>query len=903
MRFYLQVFLLSFFTWVQVWGQQIQGYVYDEATKEPLIGVNVFYKEKGIAHGTISDVNGHYELAIPNLKEAILNFSYLGYETVQIPVSLSGNRTRTQDVYLKIQSNVMDEVVVSVGRYEQKLSDVTVSMELLKANEINRQSPKDLTSVLKNLSGVEINDNQPSVRGGTGWTYGVGSRCLVMVDGMSVMTPGTGEINWNMVPMESIEQVEVLKGASSVLYGSSALNGLIHVRTKRPNLEPATSINMMGGLYSKADEGTPMYGSVDLSHTRRIKNLDLTLGGNLLWDDGYRESNYNHRVHLGAGLTFHDPNIEGLSYGANINYLYNDYAAFFMWRSPEEYYKQSPLANMGRREHDFYIDPFLTFTNTEKGTTHRLRGRFFRRQNSIINHASDKTLTGILSNMGFQQSSIPELTNLVQNWQTQLLPRFLPYAPQLLNGQVSGLMNELGGLINQYFPNAQYADAMDLMSWIMKHEMPTNGTMEDWMNYANQTTPATDPGDPDQTYCYNLDYQYSKKFDHSQFTVGGMFEHLYAKSQITGTHKSDNVAIFMQYDHKFFDRLNVSAGMRWEYYRVDDFYREAETNIFGAKVPVKPVFRGGLNYELAEASFLRFSIGQGYRYPSVTEKFILKDIGGVGAYPNPELKAETGYNVELGLKQGYKLGNLAGFIDLAGFYSRYKNMIEFRMGTFNNTTLEYIDSTAKLIDAIMSKSGVGFGAQFTNVSRAEIYGIDLSTTGSYAFTPKSRLNYSLGYVYTNPIDMDNDARRLEEEANTDLMAMRNKSNDSKYLKYRQKHTVKAVLDWEWNRFSVGTNMAWRSKTLATDYFWVDEREKSDQELMDYLRLMLYGDLHNYWIENNNGYFTMDLRAGMNITPNIGVQALINNVLDTRYCGRPMDVAAPRTFVVKLNMKF
>ena len=212
MRFYLQVFLLSFFTWVQVWGQQIQGYVYDEATKEPLIGVNVFYKEKGIAHGTISDVNGHYELAIPNLKEAILNFSYLGYETVQIPVSLSGNHTRTQDVYLKIQSNVMDEVVVSVGRYEQKLSDVTVSMELLKANEINRQSPKDLTSVLKNLSGVEINDNQPSVRGGTGWTYGVGSRCLVMVDGMPVMTPGTGEINWNMIPMESIEQVEVLKG-------------------------------------------------------------------------------------------------------------------------------------------------------------------------------------------------------------------------------------------------------------------------------------------------------------------------------------------------------------------------------------------------------------------------------------------------------------------------------------------------------------------------------------------------------------------------------------------------------------------------------------------------------------------------------------------------------------------
>ena len=113
---------------------------------------------------------------------------------------------------------------------------------------------------------------------------------------------------------------------------------------------------------------------------------------------------------------------------------------------------------------------------------------------------------------------------------------------------------------------------------------------------------------------------------------------------MTGQHSSDNVATFLQYDHKFIDRLNVSVGVRLEYYRVDDFYREAETKIFGAKVPVKPVFRGGLNYELGEYSFIRASFGQGYRYPSVTEKFILKDIGGVGAFPNAELKAEQGYD-------------------------------------------------------------------------------------------------------------------------------------------------------------------------------------------------------------------------------------------------------------------
>ena len=75
----------------------------------------------------------------------------------------------------------------------------------------------------------------------------MGSRCLILVDGMSVLTPGSGEINWNMIPMENVDQVEVLKGASSVLYGSSALNGLNHVKTKRPGLEPVTQVNVQGG--------------------------------------------------------------------------------------------------------------------------------------------------------------------------------------------------------------------------------------------------------------------------------------------------------------------------------------------------------------------------------------------------------------------------------------------------------------------------------------------------------------------------------------------------------------------------------------------------------------------------------------------------------------------------------
>lgn len=899
-------FLILFFLMMShlSFGQEVKGYVRDAETKETLAGVNVYYKDQGEMRGVVSDANGYYELKVKNGR-TVLSFSYLGYETITLPVRAKTGESLNRDIALKMQSNLMDEVIVSVGRYEQKLSDITVSMDLLKSDEIIRQSPKNLSDVLKTVPGVDIIDSQPSIRGGTGWTYGVGSRCLVLVDGLTVLTPGTGEINWNMVPIERAEQVEVVKGASSILYGSSALNGMIHVKTKRPSEKPETIINLQGGIYGTPHYAdTPFYGGVDISHTRRIKNFDLSVGANTLIDDGYRENNYNRRVHLGANLTYNDPKKPGLNYGANFNYLYNDYTGFFMWRSPEEYYVQSPMANMGRRENTFFIDPFLNYTNSEKGTTHRFRGRFFYRASKIISHSTDKTLIDILDNMGVSVSSITETANLLENWQTTLLPTLLTHVPEVMNGSYSGLMDDIIDMGSTLLPTATSADLIDLMSWIMGHTpFPDTDNLGSWLVDALEPTEESDPGRADRTYSYNLDYQYSKKFDNSQLTVGGTFEHLHVDSETTGEHSSDNLAAFLQYDHKFWDRLNLSVGLRVEYYRVDEHYREAETDIFGLDIPIKPVFRGGLNYQLGDDTYIRGSFGQGYRFPSVTEKFIIKDIGGVGAYPNLDLKAERGYNLELGIKQRYEWGNLKGFFDAAGYYTRYKDMIEFRFGAFNGTTYEYIDSTSDLIEAITSDDGIAFGAQFTNVENAEIYGVDLSLDGTYDFNPDTRLNYTLGYVFTNPIDMDAEERQIEEEANDDPLAMRAKSNDSKYLKYRQKHTFKAVLDLEWKRFNAGTNMTWKSKTLAVDYFIVDEREKDEMDLMDYARLLLYGNLHDYWIENNTGFFTMDVRAGVKVTDNLHLQALVNNVWDNRNSDRPMNVSAPRTFVLQVGLNF
>ena len=84
---------------------------------------------------------------------------------------------------------------------------------------------------------------------------------------------------------------------------------------------------------------------------------------------------------------------------------------------------------------------------------------------------------------------------------------------------------------------------------------------------------------------------------------------------------------------------------------------------------------------------------------------------------------------------------------------------------------------------------------------------------------------------------------------------------------------------------------------------VDERTKAEPNLMDYMRSMLPGNLHAPRAENFKGYIVMALRVGMKVSKNIHVQGLVNTLLNKRYSARPMDVGAPRTFILQVGANF
>lgn len=936
-KIYTIITLLIIFTG-SVAGQVLKGHIYDAQTNEPLVGVNISYKMKSNTQGVISNIEGAYEINLPE-GGVDLVFSYVGYENVLVPLVIGRNDVMRKDIYMKPGTNLLEDVVVSAGRFEQKLSDITVSMDLLKATDIAKQSPTDLTSTLKTLPGVDITDKQPSIRGGSGWTYGVGARSLILVDGMSALSPGAGVINWNTIPMENVEQVEVMKGASSVLYGSSALNGVINIRTKRPGLTPKTRLNAYVGIYGNPTNDSyqwsdksfwkegkyevepflrrsiltgvrnPIYEGVDFSHSRRIGNFDVSGGLNLFTDEGYREQNFNKRFRIGGNLTYHQPDMgeKVVNYGANINFLSNKYGDFFIWRSPREAYRPSPFSNMGREENSFHIDPFFNYTNPSNNTSHRLKGRFYYRADNVTEPSEGTSITDILGNMGTDINSVGSIVGEIQN---KDYSRFYPLIQPILQGDLTGMVNGATGILKDIFPTATTADYCDLISWVMKRGIPTNTSdIIPWLS--NAINPEKPDTGIDKNYDYYIDYQFHKAWETAQITAGATYEHMRSVSKTTGTHDSDNAAFFFQYDQRFWDRLNLSLGMRAEYYRVDKHYREADTKMFGVTIPFQPVFRAGLNYKLAEYSYIRASFGQGYRYPSLTEKYARKDIGGVGVYPNNELLPEKGFNAEIGFKQGYKFGNLMGFVDVAGFYTQYKDMIEFRFGIFDNNSYKMINSIPDVLDMVLtSKSTPGIGAQFYNVSKARIYGMEISTNGVYNFNKNTQLLYNLGYIFIEPEDADYKTKNKKEAAYTDPLQMKEKSNTSKYLKYRQKHTVKGTLDFQWKRINIGTNLQWKSKNLAVDYIMVDERPRVNGEkvVMDYLRDILFGNIEGqtlatYWKDVNKNYFLMDLRAGVKVTKEVQFQFIVNNLFNKEYCVRPMDVSAPRTYVMQLNIEF
>ena len=217
-------------------GQDITvtGTVTDNANNEPLPGVAVVVK--GTTIGTATDLNGKYSLRTQ--ANAVLVFSYVGYEKQEIPV----NGRSVVDVALKTSSEQLEEVVV-IGYGTTKKADLTGSVTTVSSKDFNKgviSSPQELLVgktpgvVITTSNGAPGSGSTIKVRGGSS-LYASNSP-LVIVDGVPLDNNNvSGSSNpLSFVNPNDIETITILKDASSTaIYGSRASNGVILITTKK----------------------------------------------------------------------------------------------------------------------------------------------------------------------------------------------------------------------------------------------------------------------------------------------------------------------------------------------------------------------------------------------------------------------------------------------------------------------------------------------------------------------------------------------------------------------------------------------------------------------------------------------------------------------------------------------
>ncbi|MDP6909024.1 MAG: TonB-dependent receptor plug domain-containing protein, partial [Flavobacteriales bacterium] len=272
----------------------LKGVLKDKDSGETLIGASVV-SEADKSRGSATDFDGNFSVILPVGEQNVI-VSSIGYETKVVAVTIKSGETTTLNMDLGMESEKLEMVVVSAGKFEQKVEDLTVSVAVIKPEIVESRGSTSAEDALEQTPGLTIVDSEPQMRGGSGYSFGAGARVMVLVDDLPIMSGDAGRPSWGFIPVENLAQIEVIKGASSVLYGSAALNGIINIRTAYPKDKPKTKINLITGFYSVPERDTarwwgsddlPIFGGMNFFHSRKAGQWDIVVGGNVFIDNSY----------------------------------------------------------------------------------------------------------------------------------------------------------------------------------------------------------------------------------------------------------------------------------------------------------------------------------------------------------------------------------------------------------------------------------------------------------------------------------------------------------------------------------------------------------------------------------------------------------------------------------------
>lgn len=577
------------------------------------------------------------------MKPAIV-FTYLFIFSLSIFCSsLMAQQTNTEKDSLR--QITVDEVVITANRYNNKILNTGASVEVIRAGEINNLPIRNFSDVLGFVPGLYMASTdgmglnpQISLRG----FYGGGEAeyLTVLIDGIPVNDLETGLANWNQLPINQINQVELLKGGSSTLYGDAAMGGVLNIRTVKKD-----------AVYTHANIGYGSYNTYNIgaSHGGNLGKGTYEIYANNSATDGFRDHSTWKSINFGGKVK--------LPVSKNSTLAFSTYNQILDSEEPG-YLTASDTENDRKQSLPLFIDDGKDFQKYLANLS----------LNSKVNKNAD---LGI--NLSYQHKNTDQTRTFGQ------YPNILISSGG--NIYPNGLYDTTlyGNTKNRALTTDQINLAIRIVSRIPEIGATISGGIEtDYGAYQNEYRDIFKGFEND----YANNYQPWDSLD----TKGGGYRW-----------KS---AAYINGEIKLAQPLTLLAGIRYDLIS-DDFEGDLPDTTFSKNnSALSPNI--ALNLSTGEtnnyAGSIYLSYSHAFKAPTIDQRtdykqlhyFVFFEAGPsyipmeikANPFSNPDLKPQKSINYELGTYQYYKFSdNLSGEINIAGYFISVKDEIDFDLMT------------------------------------------------------------------------------------------------------------------------------------------------------------------------------------------------------------------------------
>ena len=315
----------------------ISGTIRNETTKDGVPAASIVVK--GTSQGTFTNSNGDFSLKVAKLP-VVLVISSIGYENQELTVS---NAAQPLAIDFKVNNSLGQEVVIASTRTAIRSLESPVTIERLGGASLRNAAAPTVYEALTNLKGVDVHTASLTFRTVTtrGFVSSGNTRLNQLVDGMDNQAPGLNFSVSTIVGLTDldVDNIEILSGASSALYGSGGMNGTVLVSSKNPFKYQGLSYNIKQGIMhvdSRQQKAAPYY-NWTFRYAKAIKDkVAFKLSAEIIKGSDWQAEDYRNKGQIGilssvkGGSRNTDPNFNGVNVYGDETDINMDAFSFFV---------------------------------------------------------------------------------------------------------------------------------------------------------------------------------------------------------------------------------------------------------------------------------------------------------------------------------------------------------------------------------------------------------------------------------------------------------------------------------------------------------------------------------------------------------------------------------------------